>query len=155
MNVLFGPTHLCHVNHAFDTWLEFNEGTIIGDVSNAAGKTDLQWILGFHTFPRISFQLFHTETNTLGLAVEADNLHINRLTNLQCFRRMIDTSPSDISYVQQPINATKVNERTVIGDVLHHTIEYLSFLEPCDQFSSLFGTTFFQNSSPRHNNIAA
>ncbi len=46
---------------------------------------------------------------------------------------MADALPCNISHVQQAVNAAKINERTVIGDILDHTLKNLTFLQVRDQ----------------------
>ena len=85
MNVFLRPAHFRDMDQAFDAWLQLDERAVVGNVGHAAGETDIYRILGFHTFPRICFKLLHTEADTLGLAVEADNLYVDGLSDLQGF----------------------------------------------------------------------
>ena len=37
--------------------------------------------------------------------------------------RMIDPAPCDVSDMQQAVDATEIDERTVVSDVLDHALE--------------------------------
>ncbi len=81
-----------------------------------------------HAFPRIGLELFHAQADALGFRVEPDHLHLDLLADLQCLGWVVDAPPGDVGDVQQPIDAAEIDERAVIGDVLHHAIEDLAFL---------------------------
>ena len=42
---------------------------------------------------------------------------------------MADALPCDIGNVEQTVNAAKINKCTVVGDVFHHTLQHLTFLQ--------------------------
>ncbi len=44
--------------------------------------------------------------------------------------------------MQQAVDAAKVNERTVIGDVLDHALDGLTLFEVLDQLVALLGAGF-------------
>ena len=95
------------MDQAFDAWLQLDERAVVGDVGHAAGETDIPdtWLLQLPD----RFQLFHAEADTLGLAVEADNLYVDGLSDLQGFRRVINAAPRDIRDVQQTVRHTEVD----------------------------------------------
>jgi hypothetical protein len=45
MHVLLGPGHFGNVDQAFDTWFQFNEGTVIRDVGDTTGELGFDGIL--------------------------------------------------------------------------------------------------------------
>ena len=67
----------------FDASFQFDERAVIGNVRHAALKLEAHRILGGNAFPRIGFKLLHAEADALRLRVEADNLHIDLLADLQ------------------------------------------------------------------------
>ena len=68
---------------------------------------------------------------------------------------MADTLPCDVCNVKQTINTTEVDERTIIGDVLDDTLEYLTFLKVGYKLRPCLRPGLFQNGAARYNNIAA
>jgi hypothetical protein len=55
MDVLLGPAHFGDVDQAFDTFFQLHEGTVVGDVGDAALDAHADRVLGFDAFPRIGF----------------------------------------------------------------------------------------------------
>ena len=155
MNVFLGPAHLADVHQAFDARLEFDERAVVGDVRDPAGVLRARRILGSDTVPRIGFELLHTQADTLGLAVEADNLDVDGLADLQRLARVIDTTPRNVGDMQQAIDAAEVHERAVISDVLDDAVEDHAFLEALDQLAALLGTGLFEDGTARDHDIAA
>src|SRR4029077_16076540 len=61
----------------------------------------------------------------------------------------------DIGDVQEAVDAAEINERTVIGDVLDHAVDDLTFFEVLPQFLALLGAGLFENRAARHHDVAA
>ncbi len=57
--------------------------------------------------------------------------------------------------MQQAVDAAQIDERTVIGDVLDHTVEHLAFLEAGDQLGALLGAALFEHGAARNDDVAA
>jgi hypothetical protein len=57
--------------------------------------------------------------------------------------------------VQQAVHAAEIDERAVVGDVLHHAVEDHAFLEALDQFAALLGAGFFQHGAAADHDVAA
>src|SRR4029453_13344929 len=109
---------LADVDQAFDARLQFDERTIFGDVRDAAGERALDRILGGGAFPRIALELLHAKAYALRIAVDADDLHLDRVTDVDDFRRMADALVADVGDMQQAVDAAEGNDPTVIGDVV-------------------------------------
>ena len=90
MYVLLGPAHLGDVDQTLDARLQFDERTIFGDVRHPAAEDASDGIFGRRAFPRIAFELFHAERDALRLAVDADDLHLHRVADVEHFGRMVD-----------------------------------------------------------------
>src|SRR5450631_2279072 len=68
---------------------------------------------------------------------------------------MIDPAPRDISDVQQAVDAAEIDKRTVIGDVLDHTVDDLALFQILHQLLALLGAGLFQYRAARHHDVAA
>jgi hypothetical protein len=90
MDVLLGPAHFGDVDQALDARLQLHEGAVVGDVGDAAGELGARRVFGGDAFPRIGFELLHAEADALGVGVEADHLHLDRLADLQRLGRVVD-----------------------------------------------------------------
>src|SRR6201992_2975954 len=155
MHVLLGPRHFRDVDQAFDARLQFDERAVVGDVGDAAGEARIERILRLDALPRIIQQLLHAERNTVGLGVDLDGLDLHRLADGQHPGRVVDAAPGDIGDVEQAVDAAEINERTVIGDVLDHAVDHLTFFAVLHQFLALLGAGLFQNRTARHHDVAA
>src|SRR3954469_6647649 len=155
MHVLLGPRHLRDVDQAFDARLQFDERAVVGDVGDAAGEARVQRIFGLDALPRIVQQLLHAERNAVGLVVDLDDLDLHGLADGEHLGRVIDPPPGDIGDVKQAIDAAEINERTVIGDVLDHAVDHLTFFEVLHQLLALLGAGLFENRAARHHDVAA
>src|SRR4029078_9088170 len=71
VNVLLGPAHLGDVDKALDPRLQLDEGTIFGDVGDAAAERAADRIFGRSALPRIALELLHAKADALRLAVDA------------------------------------------------------------------------------------
>ena len=56
--------------------------------------------------------------------------------------------------MEEAINAAKVNERAVIGDVLDDAFADITFSQLTNDLSTLLGTALFENGATGHNDVA-
>src|SRR6185437_6190878 len=155
MHVLLGPRHFGDVDQAFDARLELDEGAVIGDVGDAALEAGGDRILGLDALPRIVEQLLHAERDAVGLVVDLDDLDLDLLADVEHLGRMIDAPPCDVGDMQQAVDAAEVDERTVIGDVLHHAVDDLALFEVQHELLTLLGAGLFEDRAARHDDVAA
>src|SRR3546814_2012824 len=64
-------------------------------------------------FPRIAFELLHAEADALGVAVDADDLHLDRVTDVDDFARVVDALVAHVGDMEQAVDAAEVDERTI------------------------------------------
>src|SRR5690625_302797 len=155
VDVLLGPAHLGDVNQSLDARLQLHEGAVVGDVGHAAQELGADRVLGSHAFPGVCLQLLHAEADALRLRVEADDLDLHLLADRQCFGRVIDPAPRNVRDVQQPVDPAEIHESTVVGDVLHHAGQDLTFLQVGDQLAALLGAILLQHRTARDDDVAA
>mmetsp|Transcript_31925 Transcript_31925/g.41069 ORF Transcript_31925/g.41069 Transcript_31925/m.41069 type:complete len:208 (+) Transcript_31925:12-635(+) len=153
--VLLGPAHFRDVDQAFNTVFELNKRTVIGDVCDLTRHTRADCVLALDIVPRIAFELLHTKADALGLWVDLDDLNFDRVANIDDLAWVIDALPAHVSDVQEAINAAKINERTVIGDVLDDAFAGIAFVHIANDFRALLGTALFEDGTARDNNVAA
>src|SRR3546814_19225404 len=116
MDVLLGPAHLGNVDKALDPGFEFDERTIFGDVGDAAVELGADRILGRRAFPRIALELLHAQRDTLRIAVDADDLHLQRIADAQHLRRVTDALVAEIGYVETAVGAAPARKSVVCGN---------------------------------------
>jgi hypothetical protein len=59
-------------------------------------------ILGLDAGPRIGLQLLHAEADALRLRVDAHDLHLDRVADVDDLARVVDAAPGHVGDVQQP-----------------------------------------------------
>ena len=111
--------------------------------------------LRLDALPRIVEQLLHAERNAVGLVVDLDDLDLHLLADIEHFGRVIDAPPRDVGDVQQAVDAAEVDERAVVGDVLHDAVDDLAFFEVLHQFLTLLGAGLFQHGAAGDDDVAA
>jgi hypothetical protein len=89
------------------------------------------------------------------LVIDLDDLHLYRLTDVQDLGRMVDAPPSDVGDMQQAVDAAKIDEGAVVGDVLDRAVDDLAFDEVGDDLVALFGAALFEHGAARDDDIAA
>ena len=155
VDVLLGPAHLGDVDQAFDARLELDERAIFGDVGHAAAEHAADRILGRGAFPRIALELLHAEADALRVAVDADDLHLHRVADVEHLGRVIDALVADVGDVQQAVDAAEVDERAIVGDVLDDAFDDLALGEALDEAAALLGAGLFEDRAARHDDVAA
>ena len=111
--------------------------------------------LGLDALPRIVEQLLHAERDAVGLVVDLDDLDLHLLADVEHLGRVIDAPPGDVGDVQQAVDAAEVDEGAVIGDVLDHAVDDLTFFEVLHQLLALLGAGLFEHGAARHDDVAA
>src|SRR5690606_21641652 len=93
--------------------------------------------------------------DALRVAIDADDLDADGVTDVDDFARVVDALVAHVGDMEQAVDATEVDERTVIGDVLDRTFDDLAFFQVLDQARTLFGARFLEDGAARHDDIAA
>src|SRR5204863_8285154 len=100
-------------------------------------------------------ELLHAERDALGLGVDADDLHLHGLTYRKHVGWMIDAFPGDVGNMKKAVDASEIDECTVIGDVLDDTVDHLAFGEILNELRALLGSGLLHDGAPRYDDIAA
>src|SRR6185312_14514602 len=155
MDVLLGPAHLGDVHQALDAGLQLHEGAVVGDVGDAAGELGAHRVLGFHAVPRVGLELLHAERDALGVGVDLDDLHLDRVAHREHLARVVDALPAHVGDVQQAVDAAEINKRAVVGDILDNTFADFALDELRNQFSPLLRAGFFKYRSAGYDNVTS
>src|SRR6185436_16031026 len=143
------------MDQALDAGLKLHERAVVRDVGDAALELGADREFGLDALPRIVEQLLHAERDAVGFVVDLDDLDLHLLADIEHLGRVIDAAPRDVGDVQQTIDAAQIDERAVIGDVLHHAVDDLAFFEVLHQLLALLGAGLFQHGAARHDDVAA
>ena len=112
-------------------------------------------ILGLDAGPRIGLQLLHAEADALRLGVDAHDLHLDRVADVDDLARVIDAPPGHVGDMQQAVDAAEVDEGAVVGDVLDQAVDHLAFGQLGDDLGALLGARGFQDLAAGHDDVAA
>ena len=143
------------MDEAFDARLELDERAVVGDVGDAALELLADRVARLDVRPRVFEQLLHAERDAVRLVVDLDDPHLDLLADRQHLGRVVDAAPGDVGDVQQAVDAAEVDERAVVGDVLHRAFDHLAFGEVGDDLVALLGAALFEHGAARHDDVAA
>src|SRR5262249_15946030 len=149
MDVLLGPAHLRDVDQAFHAGFQLHEGAIVGDVRHRALEAVADRVLGLDACPRVGLQLLHSETDALRLRIDAHDLHLDRIANVDDLARVVDAAPGHVGDVEQAVDATQIDEGAVVGDVLDNPVDHLTLGQPGDDLGALLSARRLQNLAAR------
>ena len=155
VDVLLGPAHLRDVDQAFDAGLQLHEGAVVGDVGDRAFDAGADRILGLDRLPRVGLQLLHAERDALRLGIDADDLHLHRVADVEDLGGVIDAAPRHVGDVQEAVDAAEVDERAVVGDVLDEAVDDLALVEARDDVGALLGARLLEHGAARDDDVAA
>src|SRR3546814_16962914 len=80
-----------------------------------------------------SSDLLHAQADALRVAVDADALYLDRVTDVDDLARVVDALVAHVGDMEQAVDAAQVDKGAVIGDVLHRAFDDLAFFEVLDQ----------------------
>ena len=149
------PRHLADVDQAFDARLELDERAVVGQADDLAAHARANRIAILHRRPRILHELLVAERDALGGRVVLQDDHVDFVVDLEELRRMADAAPRHVGDVQQAVDAAEVDERAVVGDVLHRAAQHLALGERLERRLLLLGVLFFEQRLAREHDVAA
>src|SRR5271154_4332706 len=104
------------MNEAFDPRLQLDKGSEVRQARHGAGDSLTHLVFVGRQIPGLWLKLFQPEGNAPARSVRFQNLDLELLTYGQHILRMIRSAPRDIADVQQPIDASKIDEGPVGGE---------------------------------------
>ena len=149
------PAHLADVNEPLDAGLELDEGAVVRDGDNLARHTRADRILLGDVLPRVALELLESEADTFSGPIDVEDLDLELGADRHHLRRMRDASPRHVRDVEQAVDATEVDERTEVGDVLDDAFAHLILLELLHQLLALARSLVLEDHSARNDDVAA
>jgi len=116
-----GPGHLGDVHQALDPLLELHEGAVGHDVHDLALVLAADRVARLDAVPRGRGLLLETQRDALAVEVDAEDLHLELLLELDHLRGVVDPAPGHVGDVQEAVDAAEVHEHAEVGDVLDRT----------------------------------
>src|SRR5579863_2779421 len=147
------PTHLADVHQTFDPRLQLDERAVIRDRHDLAMDTRADRILRRDVLPRIALELLEPEADALALPIDVENLDLEFLADVHQLRGMRDPPPRHVGDVQQSIDATEIDERTEVGDVLDDAFAHLILLQLLHQLLALARALGLEDHAARDDDV--
>src|SRR5450631_1262524 len=151
----FRPGHFADVDQSFNALLQFDERSVVGDADHASVDVRAHGVAVLCIQPWIGRELFKAERDALLVLVVLQDLHLNLVADVDQVARVRQTSPRHVGNVQQTVDSTHINERTVLGQVLDDAGEDATFFEVFEGFAALLVLLFFQKLLARDHDVAA
>src|SRR3954449_9217895 len=149
-----GPAHLGDVDQPLDTGLDFHEGAVVGDRDDLALNPGAHRILRGDVLPGIGLQLLHAQADPLSLPVDIEDLDLDFLTDGDHFGGVGHPTVRHVGDVQQPVDATEVDEGAEICDVLHHALPDLPHRQLLHQVLALAGPLILEDDPAADHDVA-
>ena len=105
--------------------------------------------------PGVVTKLLHAQAHAVFLAIELENAHLDFVANVDHLAGVANAAPSHIGDVQEPVDATEVNESTVVREVLDQAVQRLPFFKRRQQCLALFAVFLLQHGAPGNHNVVA
>src|SRR5690606_30458415 len=96
-----------------------------------------------------------TERDPLGRRVVLQDDDVDLVVDLQHLGRMPDAAPRHVGDVEQAVDAAEVDERAVVGDVLHHAAQHLALGQRLERLLLPLGVLLFEEHLARQHDVAA
>ena len=142
------------MDEALYSFFEFHETTVRHDIDDPPMHSRTDRVFHIYRVPGIALCLLEPEGYPLPFSVDIKDHHLNLFPHLNDFARMGNASPRHICNMKEAIHALEVDERTEIGDVLHHTTPELIGLQRRQESLALFGSGLLQELTARQHDIA-
>src|SRR6266700_1897427 len=110
------------------------EGPKRRDFGNDARHHLTRSVALFDRCPRVNLSPFDRERDLLLLFIDAQNLNLDLLTDVQYLAGMIDAAPCQLADMDQSISATLINEGTKVSKVADYTLTHFAGFEFIEQF---------------------
>ena len=155
MGDAFCPAHFADMDKAFDAFFEADKHAVVHDIDDGALDLGADRVFLFDLFPRACRLLLEAERNLFVLLIYADNDTLNRLVELDNFRRMRNPAPAKIGDMEQAVETAEINEHAEIGDILDNALANLADFNFGKQFFFAGGAFFFDEFAARDNDVVA
>src|SRR5699024_1749739 len=128
---------------------------VVGDIGDLAEQSGGWRITPIDVFPGIIAQLLEAQRNAHALAVEAQHANLQLLADFHHFGRVANALPGHVGDMQQAIDAAKIQEGTIIGEVLDHTLDHRTLGQALDQVFALGGVFVFDHRATADHQVVA
>src|SRR4029079_13979399 len=151
----FAPRHLRYVDQAFDARFQLDERAVVGQAHHLAAHARPDRITLLHRRPGILNELLVAERDTLGRRIVLEHDDIDFVVHFEQLGGMTHAPPRHVGDVEEAVDAAKVDECAVVGDVLDGAAEHFPFRKRFERGLLLLGVLFFEQRLARQYDVAA
>src|SRR5438445_1787762 len=148
------PRHLRDVDEPLDAGLQLDEGAVIGEAHHLATGLRARRERLLDALPGVRRLLLVAEPDAARLSVELQHDHLDLVTDLKDLRRVTHAPPAHVGDVLEPVDAAQVDERAVVGDVLHAARELHALREALERVLLLLLALLLEDGSSGGDDVA-
>ena len=115
------PGHVADMEQSIDSFFEFHEGSVVGEISDGALDGGFRWVLGGDVVPRVGSSLFHTQRDFLLLLVDPKHNDFDFVADIDEFGRVIDAfGPGHFANMNQAFDPVFEFDEGPVGHHVDH-----------------------------------
>ena len=146
---------LRNVDETLDPRQDLDEGAE-GDHLRDATLDDVPLaVVVEHLLPRIGLCLLQPERDALTLAIDVEHLHLDRLSDLEHFRRMVHVRPRKLGDVDQPVHPVEVDEGAEVDDVRDRPLDDVARAQSVEDRLAHLLALVLEHGAPRKDDVVA
>src|SRR5690606_32602991 len=88
-------------------------------------------------------------------AVELQDLDLDLVADLEELGRVVDATPAHVGDVQQAVDTSKINKCAVVGQVLDHALDDLTFGQLVERVGLELGALGLEQHAARQHDVTA
>ena len=152
-DIAFCPAQLGAMNHPLDAGFQFHHGAEIEQPTHRTGQAHARLIGAGHMLPRVALQRLHRYRHLTRFGIQLDNFSTDLLTDRQHLGGVFDSTPGNIGYMQQRIDAAQIDKSAEIGHALDRAGDFVANPVPLEKGRSLHLLLGSHRFFSRHHNI--
>ena len=153
LDVLLGE--LGDVHEPFDTLEDLHERAERDDLRDGALELVTHVVGVDDPLPRILLGLLETEGDALAVAVDVQDLDLDRLADRQDLARVVDVRPRELGDVDQAVDAVEVHERAEVDDVRDLALDDEARLQALQDRLTLLLALLLEDRAARQDDVIA
>ena len=143
------------VDETLDAREDLDEGAERDDLRHRALDDVALLVALEHVLPRVALRLLETERDPLALAVDVQDLHVDRLADLEHLGRMVDVAPRKLGDVNEAVHPVEVDERAEVDDVRDRPLDLVAGVEVVEDPLPLILALLLEHGAAREDDVVA
>src|SRR5207237_5700726 len=141
------------VDEPLDARQDLDEGTEGDDLRDGALHDVALLVALQHLLPGVALRLLEAERDPLPLAIDVENLHLDRLAYLQDLGRVVDVAPGELGDVNESVHPVEVDEGAEVDDVRDRSFDDVAGVEPVEDPLPLLLALLLEHGAARQHDV--